>query len=339
MPDSILELAHELAQAGKPFVLATVVWREQPTSAHVGARAIVQPDGSITGWVGGSCTQPVVVREALRVLHEGGDPFLLRLGSPEVGVLRRDVRIFPMTCTSGGALDIYMEPHLPQPRLLLIGDSPVLATLSKLASALDFTVMTLSHADLSQFAPDEQTYILVASHGEYDEDALEQALRSPARYTGMVASHRRAGAVRDYLRGSGLEESQIARLKAPAGLDIGAATPEEIAASILAELVQVRRRGPLTALPIVMTQDIGAQFIASAAQAQTQEGENAGEQEMHATPLPGTALDPVCGMIVEIATARHRSTYEGREFYFCCPACKRLFERNPQEYLVEQQER
>ncbi len=330
MPDSVFELAHQLERAGKPFVLATVVWREQPTSAHVGARAIVQPDGSISGWVGGSCTQPVVVREALRVLREGGDPFLLRLGSPEVGALRRDVRVFPMTCTSGGALDIYMEPHLPQPRLLLIGDSPVLAALNTLASALDFTVIALSQADISQVAPDERTYILVASHGEYDEDALEQALRSPACYVGMVASHRRAGAVREYLRGSGLDEAQIARLKAPAGLDIGATTPQEIAASILAELVQVRRRGTLPPLPSMEPGERGAQ---------ARSGTDEGEQEIRATILPETALDPVCGMIVEIATARHRSTYEGREFYFCCPACKRLFERNPQEYLVEQQER
>jgi|SRR5579883_1742340 xanthine dehydrogenase accessory factor len=330
MPDSIFELAHQLERAGKPFVLATVVWREQPTSAHVGARAIVQPDGSISGWVGGSCTQPVVVREALRALREGGDPFLLRLGSPEVGALRRDVRVFPMTCTSGGALDIYMEPHLPQPRLLLIGDSPVLAALNTLASVLDFTVIALSRTDISQIAPDERTCILVASHGEYDEDALEQALRSPACYVGMVASHRRAGAVREYLRGSGLDEAQIARLKAPAGLDIGATTPQEIAASILAELVQVRRRGTLSPLP---SMEPGEQ------RAQARSGTGEGEQEIRATILPETALDPVCGMIVEIATARHRSMYEGREFYFCCPACKRLFERNPQEYLVEQQER
>jgi xanthine dehydrogenase accessory factor len=333
MSDTILKLAYQLTQAGEPYVLATVVWREQPTSAQVGSQAIIQATGQITGWIGGSCTQPVVVREAQRLLSEGGDPFLLRLGSPEVGVLRRDVRIFPMTCTSGGALDIYMEPHLPQPQLLLIGDSPVIAALSKLASALNFTVIALSQADLSQVALNEQTYILVASHGEYDEDALEQALRSPARYVGMVASHRRAGAVRDYLRGSGLEEQQIARLKAPAGLDIGAATPEEIAASILAELVQVRRRG-VTTLPTMEMQIQGEQRERGE---QTQESK--GEQEILAMTLPETAIDPVCGMIVEIATVRHRSTYDGREFYFCCPACKRLFERNPQEYLVEQQER
>jgi xanthine dehydrogenase accessory factor len=328
MSDTILELAHQLSQSGQPFVLATVVWREQPTSAQVGAQAIIQPDGSITGWIGGSCTQPVMVREALRVLQEGGDPFLLRLGSSEVGLMRQDVRIFPMTCTSGGALDIYMEPHLPRPQLLLIGDSPVLATLSTLARALNFTVITLSQPDLSQVAPNEQTYILVATHGQYDEDALEQALRSPARYVGMVASHRRAGAVREYLRGSGLEEAQIARLKAPAGLDIGAATPEEIAASILAELVQVRRRGAVTTAPTRDAREQGEQ--------QEQAQESTGEQEIPVATLPETTIDPVCGMIVDIATARHRSTYDGREFYFCCPACKRLFERNPQEYLVQE---
>src|SRR5581483_8858596 len=193
-------------------------------------------------------------------------------------------------------LDIYMEPHLPLPRLLLVGDSPVNVALSRLAPVLDFAVAQFDQDALAQTAINERTYILVATHGEYDEDALEHALRSSAAYVGMVASRRRADACRNYLRGSGLTEEQIARLKAPAGLDIGAITPEEIASSILSELVQVRR-------------NISAS-------------------------TPATALDPVCGMIVEIAHARHRSSYDGRDFYFCCPACKRLFESNPQEYLV-----
>ena len=323
MLNDILELAYRLTQAGEPFVLATVVWREQPTSAQVGAQAIIQADGQLSGWIGGSCTQPIVVREAQRLLREGGEPFLLRLGSPEVGPVRKSVRVFPMTCTSGGVLDIYMESHLPQPQLVLIGDSPVIAALSKLAAVLHFTIVHLSEADMSHITLNEQTYILVASHGQYDEDALEQALRSPARYVGMVGSHRRGEAVRTYLRDSGLTEQQLARLKIPAGLDVGAATPEEIAASILAELVQVRRRG-----------QVG--FPGMEPQKQ-QDVEH--EQERMVSAVPETALDPVCGMIVETATARHRSTYDGREFYFCCPACKRLFERNPQEYLVEQRER
>ena len=113
MLPTLLDLAQQLTLAGKPFVLATVIWCERPTSAKPGAQAIVQEDGQITGWVGGSCAQPVVIREAQRVLREGGEPYLLRLGASDMGIQRENVRIFPMTCTSGGVLDIYIEPHLP----------------------------------------------------------------------------------------------------------------------------------------------------------------------------------------------------------------------------------
>jgi len=320
MIDKLLELAYRLTQAGEPFVVATVVWCERPTSAKPGAQAIIRADGTMTGWIGGSCAQPVVLREALRILREGDDPYLLRLGAPETEtrIVRKDVRLFPMSCTSGGILDIYMEPHLPKPQLVLVGDSPVIAALSRLAGVLNFAVIRLDSADLSRVQIDERTFVLVATHGQYDEDALEQALRSPATYVGMVGSRRRAEACREYLRASGLAEQQIERLKAPAGLDVGAVTAEEIAASILAELVQVRRRGP-----IVNQEDARS----AAAEDQSSETTNATESE--------TAVDPVCGMIVEIATSRHRSRFEGREFYFCCPACKRQFERNPQEYLVQ----
>ncbi len=180
MSNTILELAYRLTQAGEPFVLATVVWCERPTSAKPGAQAIIQADSTITGWIGGSCAQPVVLREALRIMREGDDAYVLRLGAPEVGIERSGVRVFPMSCTSGGILDIYMEPHLPQPQLLLIGDLPVITALQKLAAVLDFTVNQIDSADLSNFNIDERTYILVATHGQYDEDALEQALRSPA---------------------------------------------------------------------------------------------------------------------------------------------------------------
>ena len=319
MSNTILELAYKLTKEGKPFVLATVVWCERPTSAKPGAQAIIQPDSTISGWIGGSCAQPVVLREALRILREGDDAYLLRLGAPEVGIERSGVRVFPMSCTSGGILDIYMEPHLPQPQLLLIGDSPVIAALAQLARVLDFMITQSDTADISGIHIDERTYILVATHGQYDEDALEKALRSSAAYIGMVGSHRRAEACRDYLRSSGLAEHEIERLKAPVGLDIGAVTPQEIAASILAELVQVSRRGPA----------ISHEAFHPAPEHQL---ESAGTIR---SDILETAIDPVCGMIVEIGTARHRSNIAGQDYYFCCPACKRLFERNPQEYLVQ----
>jgi xanthine dehydrogenase accessory factor len=260
------------------------------------------------------------MREAARILREGSDPYLLRLGTPHTGIDRKDVRIFPMSCSSGGVLDIFLEPHFPLPKLILIGDSPVAVALSQLAQVIDFSVTQLHYADLSQVTINEQTYILVASHGQYDEEAIEQALRSPARYVGMVSSLKRAEACRAYLHDAGLNALQIARLKAPAGLDIGALTPDEIAASVLAELVQVRRRGTIDN------------------EESKQDTKEAHHEVSAGTVAKAVAIDPVCGMEVEIASARHRGDFEGRTFYFCCPACKRSFERNPQEYL-EQPER
>ncbi|HZR39053.1 MAG TPA: XdhC family protein [Ktedonobacteraceae bacterium] len=314
MPHAILDFAYQLLHNQEPFVLATVIWCERPTSAKPGAQAIIQSNGQVTGWIGGSCAQPIVVREALRLLQEGGNPFLLHLGSPDTTSMQRhdDVRIFPMTCTSGGVLEIYMEPHLPSPQLLLVGDSPVIAALRQIASVLDFTITHLDHDDLSQLQINKRTYILIATHGQYDEDVLAEALPSEAAYIGMVSSPRRAEACRASLRALGMAEQHIARLKAPAGINISAVTPEEIAVSILAELVQVQREKALSTMqkqPDVLEQT---------------------------APMAETAIDPVCDMIVEIATARHRSSYDGRDFFFCCPACKRQFERNPQEYLVKQ---
>ncbi len=323
IPQTLLELAQQLTQAGKAFVSATVVWCERPTSAKPGAKAIIEADGHMTGWIGGSCAQPVVVREAQRALREGDAPYLLRLGSSEMGHDRRDVRTFPMTCASGGALDIYMEPHLPAPHLVVFGDSPIVTALKQFAPALNFVVTHLEEADISGITLDARTYVLVATHGHYDEDVLELVLRGQAAYVGMVCSRRRADACRAYLRASGLTEEQIACLKAPAGLDLGAVTPEEIAVSILAELVQVQRHAKevVHVMPVTLPQ--AAEKIASSA------------TSVLSIEEEKSALDPVCGMMVEVSTARHRSVYDGRTFYFCCPACKRVFEGNPQEYLVQ----
>jgi len=321
MSHSLIELTYQLTQAGKPFVLATVVWCERPTSAKPGAQAIIQEDGQFTGWIGGSCTQPIVLREAKRVLREGGEPYLLRLGAPEQTQQTSGVRVFPMTCASGGALDIYMEPHLPMPQLLLIGDSPITATLKGLAPALDFTVTQVDDSGLKQAHVDEHTYIVIATHGLYDENVLEHVLVSPAAYIGMVSSPRRAEACRNYLRESGIAEQHIARLKAPAGLDIGAYTPAEIATSILAELVQARRHpGQL----VTSERSIGEIEAAKAT----------GANMSTISEQKSEAIDPVCGMSVEIAGARHTSVHNGSTFYFCCPACKREFEREPEQFLV-----
>lgn len=316
MSQSLLELAMQLTQAGKPFVLATVVWCERPTSAKPGAQALIADDGQMIGWVGGSCTQPIVLREAKRLLREGGEPFLLRLGTSGQAPTQAQpgVLAFPMTCASGGALDIYMEPHLPLPQLLLIGDSPIITALQQLASVLDFSVACLNDTNLSSVHIDERTCLVIATHGQYDENILEQVLGSPAAYIGLVSSQRRAAACRDYLQASGMSAQHIARLHAPAGLDLGAVTPAEIATSILAQLIQLRRQPTSQGVEQRIPRHVPDRLTEPTSMT--------------------SALDLVCGMSVEVASARHTSKYHGQLFYFCCPSCKREFERAPEHFLA-----
>ena len=346
-----LEHAHQLRSAGQPFVIATVVRAERPTSAKPGATAIVTADGQLTGWVGGSCAQPTVIRESLRVLQDG-QPVLLRMGPPEQlsgradasGVIER-----AMTCISGGTLDIYLEPHLAQPLLVAISHLPIAEALAALGKGLGYAVtvagldaaperfpqadQVLDGLEFARIALRPQTYIVVASHGNYDEEALTWALGTAAAYVALVASPKRARSVVEALRELGVPEAQLARLKFPAGLDIGAVTPEEIALSILAETVQLRRRPAAHAEP-------------AAEPHHHDHGPHDGHPAVETPAAPhasGTgrliapsveALDPVCGMTVEVATARYTSEYQGQTYYFCAASCKRSFEKEPGKYVT-----
>ncbi len=294
-----LERAAQLRRAGTRFALASVVRSVRPASARPGDRAIVLEDGSLEGWIGGSCAKPVVQREALRALAEGR-PRLVRLSpdQAEWGRQEEGVASYPMTCHSGGTLEIYVEPFVPAPRLVVLGDSPVAAALATLGEPLGFTVETeLPGAPV----PGSDTWVVVAAMGSDDELVVGRALESGARYVGLVASARRAETIRDVLRDRGMSAEVVGRLKAPAGLDIGAKGGPEIALSILAEVVQLRR----SAAPV----------------------------EEPAIPSEGlTAIDPVCDMEVEVASARWTSEYQGRTVFFCAPGCKRRFERDPEAY-------
>lgn len=310
MTDDLLALALRLSHEGEPFAMATVVRCERPTSAKPGAKALIRKDGTVLGWIGGSCAEPVVVKEGLRALRDGQPRFIALVGEGGSGPGRREGMVeYTMTCHSGGTLEIYVEPVLPKPQLLLVGRGPVVETLGELGRAMDFTVTLVSSdisADrLSHLGVTPRTYIVVATHGSFDEEALEQALRSEAGYVSLVASRKRAHAVMDTLRARGLAE-HLGRLKAPAGLDIGAVTPEEIAVSILAEIIQVLRSQTGERKPAEATPDEIGETV---------------------------ARDPVCGMSVEVASARYRSEVSGRTVYFCCAHCKQTFDRDPAQYL------
>jgi xanthine dehydrogenase accessory factor len=325
MLDEILDQAHHLRHAGEPFALATVVRVARPASARPGAKALVRADGTISGWVGGSCAQPAVAREALAALADGQPRLLCLVGAggraPQPG---EGLVVQPMTCHSGGTIEVYIEPFVARPRLLVVGQSAAAHALAQLGSLLRFEVVVLDPdataehfptadallRDLADMVPllAPRTYVVVATHGAYDEDALQMALASDAAYVALVASRRRTGAVVGFLRDGGMAEERIARLRAPAGMDLGAAEPAEIALSIMAEIVQTRRQGD-------------------------RETEKAELQQV-AADAPTSAIDPVCGMEVEIATARFTSEHAGRRFYFCCAGCRRSFEKEPEKYLA-----
>jgi xanthine dehydrogenase accessory factor len=308
--------AQELAKAGQPFALATVVRRVAPASAQPGAKALILPDGSMRGWVGGSCAQPVVTGEARQALRDG-TPRLLRLGQMPgasrqgEGQDREAIVEYPMTCHSGGALEILIEPVLPAPRLFIVGETPIVTTLIDLARVMGYRVNQFERAAdlaLRLGATEALAFVVVASMGVDDEEALAAALRAGTSYVALVASPKRAAVVRETLAAMGVSPADLLRLKAPAGLDIGARTQEEIALSIMAEIAQVR----------------SAMTPGTTAEESVPETVSALELE---------AIDPVCGMTVAIAGARHQTEYDGKIWYFCCGGCKARFEADPRPYL------
>jgi xanthine dehydrogenase accessory factor len=307
MSDKVLALAAELERRGEPFALATVVRCEAPTSAKPGAKALVRENGVVDGWVGGACAEPVVIREALNALRDGRPRLVGLYGEGGRAPGRAEgILDYAMTCHSGGTLEIYVEPYLPTPLLVLIGHGPVVETLATLGRAAGYSVVPLDDgagAGLDALGLGRRASVVVATHAEADEDALERVLRTEAGYVSLVASRRRAAAILERLRQRGVPADRLGRCKAPAGLDLGAVTPAEIAISILAEIVQ-HHRG-----------DKGAEVAP-------------------APPAATEATDPICGMLVEIATARHRSEAAGRTTYFCCLHCKETFEQDPQRYLA-----
>ncbi|MBI2684525.1 MAG: XdhC family protein [Actinobacteria bacterium] len=292
----VLQLAGERARRGDSFVLATVVWRRAPSSGKEGSRALIDPDGTVHGFLGGACAEPAVVREAIRVLEEG-EPRLMFLG-PESELEGRRLAgmvTVPIACQSDGALEIYLEPITPTPHLVLVGRSPAVLALARMADALAWRTQMVDGPDLSEASVGSASLVVIASQGHYDEPALEAALATDARYVALVASRRRAEAVVGYLRQRGLPEETLARVRAPAGLDLGRIAHEEIAVAVLAELVQLRAAGAL-----------GPEGSVGAAREE--------------------ARDPICGMTVDVATARYRSERDGQTRYFCCAGCQTAFE-------------
>lgn len=295
MREELAQRASELRRARTPFVHATVVRAAHPTSAHAGDAALVHADGSIEGFVGGTCAETSVRAQALQVLVSG-EPLLLRIrpGEESEPVVDEEGAVTVANpCLSGGTLEIFLEPHRPAPRVVVVGSTPVAQALAALGGALGLHVELTAGGSVQTDRDDAA--LIVASHGRGEDPALEAALRAGVPYVALVASRTRGGAV---LAGLNVPESERARVHSPAGLAIGARTAGEIALSILAEMITERAATVPTPVAVV----------------------------------PVTAVDPVCGMTVGVSDSTLQAAYGEATIYFCCEHCRASFLAEPARF-------
>jgi xanthine dehydrogenase accessory factor len=315
--DELLEMARELNDRGETYALVTVVRAVAPTSAYLGAQAIVLADGTLHGWIGGGCAKDVVISAAQSAI-ENGEPKLLRISNDRI-YPEEDVEHYAMSCASNGSIELFIQPYSVRSALCVLGATPAADEARFLAQRLRIRLTD---------TPAEAPVVLIATQGQGDEEALEAALSSPAIHVLMIASRRKTEKLRAVMRMRGIDESQFARLQAPAGPDAGAKTPGEIAlVAIVGVLALLRGRGQV---PV----------NAARARQVVAEGARPDRREPDSLIAPGTPaaegkfINPVCGMAVSIASPMHIETYEGVSYYFCCDGCRATFLKDPAKYAA-----
>jgi len=331
----LFEQVAALRREGQSFAVATVVARRAPVSAHLGDRAIVFADGRMEGFVGGACSHEIIRQQALDALKTGCSRLVsIQPDTNESATSTDEHVVVPMTCVSEGAIDVYVEPFVQARRLVVVGTTPVAEWLARLARSMNYDVVRVveghERRDIEQEAATLGVMVValdaleamlresvpgnpdlsavVVTQGHYDEEALEAILRCGVPYVGLVASRTRGAAVRAVLEERGVPAT--ATIRNPAGLDLGARTSPEVALSILAEIVQARPSGVRIA---ATTPSAASPAVA---------------------PASATAVDPVCGMSVTIASARQKAEVDGVEYYFCCANCRAKFLTDPAAYLA-----
>ena len=303
LADDVLDRATELRRRGETFVVATVVRVEPPTSAQAGDKALITADGKLWGWVGGSCSEGLVRREAVVAMGDG-QPRLVKIAPDESPDHLPGVVSHLSTCPSAGRLDVFIDPQLPRPLLIVVGDTPAAHTLIKLGATIGYKTCAvhpgaratdypeadrvIGSLDLAPAEPNASTWAVVATMGHYDEDAIEALLRYDIAYIGLVASRRRAATVLGVLQGRGIKG--LERVRRAADSAVGS-SQEEIALATLAEIAAERHA----------------------------------HQRRYAIPLPETAIDPICGMQVEVKGAMHALMVGETTYYFCGAGCLDAF--------------
>lgn len=292
--EDVRERAESLRRARVPFVHARVVFAERPTSAKPGDEALVLADGTMAGFVGGTCAESTVRAQGLALL-DSGESLLLRISPTEEEQQPGKLTVVN-PCLSGGTLEIFLEPVMPAPLVAVHGDTPIARALAALAVPLGYAVLPWEGANVADTAA-----VVIASHGRDEEAVLQAALQAGVPYVGLVASRKRGEAV---VAGLAVDDASRARVRTPAGLDIGARTPEEIALSILAEIVAARPR--------------------PSGRVQAADGAGHGAE--------GSAVDPVCGMSVAMVDASLHLDHDGARWWFCGSGCLRAFAADPAAY-------
>jgi xanthine dehydrogenase accessory factor len=303
----VIDQAGELVRNGEEFALATVVWRQGPSSGQQGSRAIITAGGLRSGWIGGACAEPVVIREAREVIRSGEARLLLLGASDQFGAaVPEGMAVIPISCQSEGALEIFIEPVVPTPHLVVVGRSPMAHTLADLATSLGWRTDLRDGPEFSAADLGARSIVVVATQGHGDEEAVEQAVLAAPAFVGLVASKRRGETILGYLADRGVPRDLLDRVRAPVGLDLGHTSHREIAVAILAELVRLRAAGELWSGP------------AGPAPA--------------AKPAPAT--DPVCGMTVAPGGGGPAIEHDGVTHHFCCAGCRDAFARDPAAYAT-----
>jgi len=353
--------AEELAAQGAAFATATVVRAQRPTSAHAGDVALITSDGHIEGFVGGICAEHSVRLFAWTAM-KSGQPVLLRILPTEEEVAERqdaneDGAVTVLnSCLSGGAIEIFLEPTLPTPRVNVVGSKPIAAALEQLGPEFDLEIAAVG--DNPAELHDGDLGIVVAAHGKGELEAIRAALAAELPYVGLVASPRRGAALIEELRAEGIPDDQLERVDYPAGLDIGARTPNEVALSILARLIETRYGDaytpplrspsaeappsfavdPICGMTVTMAPDTPQlehdgetiYFCREACKTEYEATLEGGSPAPAKAAAPATAVDPICGMTVLAAPDTPHLEHDGETVYFCCDGCRTKYQ---QEHL------
>ncbi len=315
----------ELKKKFQPFAMVTVVRRVAPSSGKPGDKGVINRLGEMYGWVGGGCVKGILLKEAEDAMRNG-KPRLVRIGRELENRFFGEINEYKMTCQSEGMVEVFVEPVLPPPHLVVMGKSMIAKSLVKMAKASGYRVTgvaedanlqtfekvdeLITRLNLEQVKTTPATCIVVATQGEQDEKALMEALRKDVGYVGFVASRRKMQSLTSYLHDAGFSAEKVAVLHAPAGIDIMAKQPEEVAISILAEIISLRNSGTL---PGVF--------------------EGYTEQKDISMDAPKWYINPVCGVPVDINHPKHVAEYQGEKVYFCCDGCKVKFDKDPAKYI------